>query len=96
MQKDITGEAYWPIERSGYNNWTWFISQIDQLKIPPRITCTGPWIPEEISDINSNIFHVYYPTFLSTPYHIRNDILTKIPRSQDPHLEIVNFLHDPS
>ena len=59
----------------------------NQSKNPAR---TEPWIPKEISDINSNIFHIYYPTFLSTPYHIRNGILAKIPGSQDPHCKKEN------
>ena len=67
MQKDITEEVAQPIERSGYKHWSWFIQKIDQSKIPARTAWTEPYIPEEISDIDSNIFHIYYLTFHSTP-----------------------------
>ena len=36
MQENITREAAQPIERSGYNNWSWFIPKIDQWKIPAK------------------------------------------------------------
>ena len=72
MQKTITENTDQPITRSGYNNWNWFVPKLDQSMIPARAL---PWIPKEISDNNSNIFHVYYPPFLSTPHHIRNGML---------------------
>ena len=72
MQKSITEKTDQSIARSSYSNWSRFIPKLDQSMIPAE---AGPWILEEISDINSNIFHIYYPAFLSTPHHIRNGIL---------------------